>query len=392
MGTRRLASRGTYRCRLPRLPLVALALCAGALVAAPHAMAFPINKNLLKNPGAERGDSVFGEKATASVPSWETTGNFTQHSYEACKLEDYVEEGHCRWLPDDLHRAIKGGYAFFVGGPGLFDAGATQTVNVSGAADLIDGGSVTATLAANIGSAGNERDAAAVQATLLDESGAELASITIGPVSSHGLPEKRAFPRRTKTFPVPAGTRSIRVELIADSKVISWYPRYNDAAFDNVVLKLKAFTAEMAIAIVQEIIADSGLCSPYSVARYAAEPSGIGWHVIVWASYPGMPDIDIDFDVASETDVRALDRAAENILSGCTLRSSGPRGPDPARALRRPAGLDPGAGLRRLPAARRFACCAPASSGHDPRGPGGVAIASRTARTIRSTSRRVSSW
>jgi len=346
MDTRRLASRGTRERRLRCLPLVALALCAGALAtASPVTAATPLNKNLVKNMGAELGDNVFGEKAATSVPSWETTGSFTQHAYEACDLHFYVKEGHCRWLPDLIDRAIKGGYAFFVGGPGLFDATATQTVDVSDAKDLIDGGSVTATLAANIGSAGNERDAAAVQATLLDESGAELASIKIGPVSSHGLAEKRAFPRRTKTFPVPAETRSIRVELIADSKVISWYPRYNDAAFDNVVLKLNAFTAEMAIAVVKEIIARNGICFDpiWTVTGYAVGPYW-QWNVIVTVSAVSSSGehftAEIDFLVNSETDVQGLDRAAENILSGCTLRGKRVQ-PFP----RRPAGLDPDGGL-----------------------------------------------
>ena len=215
-----------------RLSLVA-ALAAGWLgvYGGPARAAVPAG-NLIVNGNAESGTGSSDSSTTAPVPipGWTTTPNITEHTYDPAGSGAF---------PDvNASAAIGGGNQFFAGGPGN-GAGntvetATQVVDVATAAAEIDAGTVTATLSADLGGFSTQGDNAAVTAMSLNSAGAQLATLTIGPVTAADRNNTTQLLRRSASGTVPPGTRTVRVVLTATKTDGS----YNDAYVDNLSLTL----------------------------------------------------------------------------------------------------------------------------------------------------------
>lgn len=188
--------------------------------------------NLIVNGGAEVGAGSSDSATTAPVPtpSWATTTNFTEHTYDAAGSQAF---------PDlNASAAISGGNQFFAGGPdngsGNTVETATQDVDVSSAAPEIDAGGVSAALAADLGGFSTQTDNAGVTATFLGADGQQLGKLTIGPVTATDRNNVTELLPRTGSATVPSTTRTIRVVITATKVEGS----YNDAYIDNVSLSL----------------------------------------------------------------------------------------------------------------------------------------------------------
>ncbi len=200
-----------------RLPLATLAVFA--LLAAPAAADIPAG-NLVVNPGADAGAGAPDSSALLPLPGWTVEGTLTAVQYGA---------------PDFPTATEGGGANFFAGGPGGELSAAVQTIDVAAAAAEIDSGRVTATLSALIGGYDGQEDAATVTATPIGASGLELAgAATIGPVTQAERAGVTTLLRRAATARVPAGTRSIRVRIVATRSAGS----YNDGYVDTISLTL----------------------------------------------------------------------------------------------------------------------------------------------------------
>lgn len=215
-----------------RLSLVA-ALAAGWLGAygAPARAAVPAG-NLIVNGNAESGTGSSDSSTTAPVPipGWTTTPNITEHTYDPAGSGAF---------PDvNASAAIGGGNQFFAGGPGN-GAGntvetATQEINVATATAEIDAGTVTATLSADLGGFSTQGDNAAVTAAFLSAAGAQLGTLSAGPVTAADRNNTTQLLPRSASGTVPPGTRTVRVVLTATKTDGS----YNDAYADNLSLTL----------------------------------------------------------------------------------------------------------------------------------------------------------
>lgn len=219
-----------WSCR--RLPLVAVLAAGwlGAFGAAARA-AVPAS-NLLVNGNAESGTGSSDSSTTTPVPipGWTTTTNITEHTYDPA--------GSAAFPDVNASAAIGGGTQFFAGGPangaGNTVETATQDVDVSTAATEIDAGTVTATLSAHLGGFSTQGDNAALTATFLNSAGAQVGTLTVGPVTAADRNNTTQMLPRTASGPVPPGTRTVRVVLTATKTDGS----YNDAYADNLSLTL----------------------------------------------------------------------------------------------------------------------------------------------------------
>lgn len=105
------------------------------------------------------------------------------------------------------------GTAFFTGG-GTGDGGLSQTVDVAAAASTIDAGSVPYTLAGWLGGYASQNDRVGVTATFLNAAGATLGTAAqIGPVTNANRGNTTEFLHKTAQGTLPAGTRSVRVDV-----------------------------------------------------------------------------------------------------------------------------------------------------------------------------------
>ncbi len=205
--------------------MFAVALTALALLAPPTVP----QGNLLRNPGAEEGQASQSGETTVPIPGWQTTSTFTVAPYGGGGPPDFFT-----FPPTSESQRIHGGKNFFAGG---FQAGtstATQTVDVSRAATLVDAGRVTATLSAWLSGFLSQPDPGTVEADFLGTTGNALGSVKVGPVTPDERGRDFKFIQRSGDAPVPAGTRSVRVTMTAVQQEGS----YADAYFDNLSLSL----------------------------------------------------------------------------------------------------------------------------------------------------------
>ncbi|MGW5476496.1 alkaline phosphatase family protein [Streptomyces sp. NPDC004008] len=180
-----------------------LALLGALLVAAPApARAAGSSGNLIVNGDAEAGGYCTGDwGAATTVPGWTT---------EAGGPDVMCSTVGSFGLPGDGKAP---GKAFF--GPGNFGDGAmTQTVDVSSAASAIDGGGVNYNLSGWLGGWTVYSGHVAVGLHFHDANGRPLGATAPLPTvsaSDRGLATK--FLSRSATGAVPAGTRSVQVEV-----------------------------------------------------------------------------------------------------------------------------------------------------------------------------------
>jgi hypothetical protein len=181
-------------------------------------------KNLIVNGNAEQGtSSPNGYDVVPDVPGWIRRGGFTVVAYGAADFPGVQTAS-----------AIGGSKSFFAGGPGNAGSGVTQSIDVSSKSALIDSGKAKATLAGYLGGYGGQNDSLSAAAIFLDESGARLGAIKIGPVTAAERKLATGMLKKTKTGIVPSKTRTIRVTLGANRTAGA----YNDGYADNLSLTI----------------------------------------------------------------------------------------------------------------------------------------------------------
>jgi hypothetical protein len=125
-------------------------------------------------------------------------------------------------------------------GSNLFTGGvsarsvARQGVSLAASATAIDAGGRTATLSAKLGGYATQDDHAMVTAAFLDEGGALLADLTVGPVGRAERNDETVLLPRTASGPIPPGARTVVVTLTA----IRAAGTSNDGYADDIVLDL----------------------------------------------------------------------------------------------------------------------------------------------------------
>jgi hypothetical protein len=182
------------------------------------------------NPGAEAGQASQSGETTVPIPAWQTTSTFTVVPYGGGGAPDFFT-----FPPLSESQRIQGGKNFFAGGFRAGTSTATQTVDVSRAAPLIDPGFVTATLTALFGGYLSQPDPGTVEADFLATDGGTLANLKIGPVTAAERNNDLKFVDKGGSALVPKGTRAIRVTMTA----VQVEGTYDDAYFDNLVLAFK---------------------------------------------------------------------------------------------------------------------------------------------------------
>lgn len=184
-----------------------------------------VGSNVVANPGAELGECSFDGYAVHDVPGWSTSGAFTAAQYSGVGLPS----------PTDPGPAARGG-CLFIGGPESASSTATQLVDVTAAAAIVDTGLLPYTLSAFLGGFAGQRDDATVSVAFLAGSDV-LGSATVGPVTAQDRGDQTGLLRRTATGEVPAGTRTIRITIEATRREEP-PATYNDGQVDDIRLVL----------------------------------------------------------------------------------------------------------------------------------------------------------
>ncbi|HET7702257.1 MAG TPA: hypothetical protein VFK35_02580 [Candidatus Limnocylindrales bacterium] len=180
--------------------------------------------NLIVNGDAEMGASSPDGFDVLAVPGWSTDGSLTAARYGGDELPAATDPG-----PSNR------GTALFSGGPATAFSSASQTIDVSAGARLIDTGLVPFTLAGYLGGWTDQADVAEVTIEFRS-SVALIGSAAIGPVTREDRNDATGLLQRRSRGVVPAGTRSIVVilEMTKDPSVGT----YNDGYADDLRLVL----------------------------------------------------------------------------------------------------------------------------------------------------------
>jgi hypothetical protein len=173
--------------------------------------------NLIVNGDAEAGSAgdpagTSEQQVVKDLPGWTRTGTLTVFPYVAGQTIGAVGEGDPR--PDDH------GKNYFTGGPaGGPDAlaTATQSIDLTPLALVVDTGKLSYTLSGYLGSWGTFSNQADVAVRFLDANHKDLGSpVRIGPVTSgnnHQAEQATGLWKRTTSSTIPAGTRYVEVTL-----------------------------------------------------------------------------------------------------------------------------------------------------------------------------------
>jgi hypothetical protein len=175
--------------------------------------------NLVKNPGAEASPGV---ASTAAVQGFAPAGWETARIPESTSDDDAFVAArygtHGYFPPKEVSAKIGGGKNFFYGGYPPKTSTATQTIDVTGAGAEIDAGDVKACLSGYIGGTRNwAQYTMRIELQLLAEDESALGRLSIGPVTPAQRNNEITLVRRAAEKPVPKGTRSLRVVMIANS-------------------------------------------------------------------------------------------------------------------------------------------------------------------------------
>ena len=183
----------------------ALTLLAGALsVATAHpAQAATTSANLLVDAGAENAAQCSSDGLDAmTMPGWTiVSGDPNAVCYGASGYPTASTPGS----PN------RGGQFFAGGATGNSDL--AQNIDVSSAASAIDAGGVPFSLSGWLGGYAGQNDRVGMTATFLNASGSPLGSAAIAPVTSTDRGGVTEFLQRSATGTLPAGTRTVKVDL-----------------------------------------------------------------------------------------------------------------------------------------------------------------------------------
>ena len=115
-------------------------------------------------------------------------------------------------FPGAATPGAQAGGAYFTGGT-RGNSSLTQTADVSADAAAIDAGTATFNLSGWLGGYTSQNDRVALVATFQNAAGGALGTTQIGPVTNSDRGNVTEFLARSTTGPIPAGTRSIRLDL-----------------------------------------------------------------------------------------------------------------------------------------------------------------------------------
>jgi len=157
--------------------------------------------NLIVNGNAEAAvGSTDG--APVNTPAWTSTGEATA-----------IEYGASGYPPSTVPGPADRGANFLAGGQNDSSSSLSQTIDVSSYASAIDAGRVTYVLSGYLGGWEDQQDAAVLQVIFQAAGTTSLGSASIGPVTASDRADLTEFLLRSATGAVPAGTRSIAVDL-----------------------------------------------------------------------------------------------------------------------------------------------------------------------------------
>ena len=181
--------------------------------------------NLLLNPSAEQGEAATDDRASPPPPHWTRTGAFTSVRYGTLA-------GAFAFPSLDAAATVRGGGAFFSGGPGRA-ATLRQVVDVSRWAPEIDTRSgALVRLSALLGGFRASEDHAVVTARFLGPFGRSLGTIALDTVTAAERGNATMLAPRLRRARVPRLTRAIAVRIHAGVPGGG----YNDAYVDDVAL------------------------------------------------------------------------------------------------------------------------------------------------------------
>ncbi len=182
-----------------------------------------LDRNLVVNGDAEARVAEPDCNGPATIPGWSTTSTFTDCSYAT---------GGGFPTPGDPGSPTRGAN-FFAGGS-VGPSTATQTISLSGIANVIDQNVVIYDLAAWLGGFAAQPDYASVTANFRDAGGALIRTATIDPVFPDDRGQATGFVFRNRVGLVLPGTRSVDVVVTMDQFV----PGYVDGYADDISLRL----------------------------------------------------------------------------------------------------------------------------------------------------------
>ena len=183
------------------------------------------NTNIIVNGDAEAGAGSTNGDTLVAIPGWIPTGGFNVDAFSPASDT----------IPAGIPGPPNPGTNFFAGGPTNTLSSASQAIDVSSGATLIDAGVVRAELTDWLGGYDGQDDNAVLTATCLSASSATLGQFSLGPVLSVDRGGLTSFLFRAATNPVPSGTRQIKLLLTMTRQSGS----YNDGYADNLSLVLR---------------------------------------------------------------------------------------------------------------------------------------------------------
>lgn len=187
-------------------------------------------KNLIVNGDAEAAAGTDGGSVAASVPGWTRSGTFTTVAYDTKNTGNFP-------TPSDPGPPDRG-KNFFAGGPTGDRSGAVQVIDVSDAGTVLDTGRVTYTFSAWLGGYRGQDDQVQLTAQFMGAAGGVLATASLPTVLDSDRGGKTALLLKSTTGAVPAGTRSIRVDM----EVTRRAGTANDGYADDLALVMNATT------------------------------------------------------------------------------------------------------------------------------------------------------
>jgi hypothetical protein len=181
--------------------------------------------NVLANAGAEQGTAAEDDRASPAPPHWTRTGAFTTVRYGTVA-------GAFAFPTLPAAALLRGGDAFFAGGPGRA-ASLRQVVDVSRWAPEVDArGGAAVRLSALLGGFRASEDHATVSATFRSAFGMRLGGAALDTVTAAERGHATMLAARAARMAIPRLTRTITVTVRAPAPGGS----YNDAYVDNVAL------------------------------------------------------------------------------------------------------------------------------------------------------------
>ena len=187
------------------LAALALLVAAAFVASALPARAATTSANLLVDAGAESAAQCSSNGLDGmTMPGWTIVSG----------EPNAVCYGAAGGYPDaSTPGSSTRGKQFFAGGA-TGNGDLAQTVDVSSAAASIDAGGVSYNLSGWLGGYGNQNDRVGMTATFLNGSGASVGSATVAAVTNTDRGNTTKFLQRSATGSLPAGTRSVKVDLL----------------------------------------------------------------------------------------------------------------------------------------------------------------------------------